>query len=263
MLISLNYAIFLLALLLGLDLYRRGNAFRPAATHLALFASAALLGGLAHHMELEHAIIRNVLATVNDVLPGYFRLSHIRDIFTRLWFLTFIAIGFTEYYFMRIFLHPVAEHFQLHWIKPTLTASVLLFCTASLLISEYSLVVTYHVLTHLLIIGFSLFLIIQYRLRIFWILISLVTLNLIAGALWSLMALGKIPTGPLHYNDWYHILLLVFVVYLHQVLTRGGLIQALQQLPQPHSTEMAAEAAAASNAESPRGRRKRKKRSPQ
>ncbi len=110
----------------------------------------------------------------------------------------------------------------------------MLFCAASLLVSQYSLVVTFHLLTHLLVIGFSLYLIFVQGLRLFWQLIALVTLNLLAGGVWSLMALGTLPTGPLHYNDWYHIIILVFLLYLHRVLTKGGLVDALHTL-QPHS----------------------------
>ena len=230
MLISLNYAIFALAMYLSVDLFRRPQRFREAATHMALFSIAALLGGFAHHMEAEQAAVNRFLFEVNQFLPNHSQAGSFRSVFLRLWLATFFAIGLTEYYFMRIFLHPLAERYGFRWIKACLVISLLVFCCASLLISQYSLVVVFHLFTHLLVIGFSLYLIFVQGLRLFWQLIALVTLNLIAGGVWSLMALGSLPTGPLHYNDWYHIIILVFLVYLHWVLTKGGLVDALHSL---------------------------------
>ncbi|RLT98085.1 DUF6962 family protein [Ketobacter sp.] len=236
MLISLNYAIFALALCLSLDLFRRPSRFREAATHMALFAVAALLGGFAHHMEAEQSAVNQVIAGLNQWLPDHSRVGSFHNVYLRVWLATFFAIGLTEYYFMRIFLHPLADRYGFRWVKSGLVASLLLFCAASLLISQYSLVVVFHLFTHLLVIGFSLYLIFAQGLRLFWQLIALVTLNLVAGGVWSLMALGSLPTGPLHYNDWYHLIILVFLVYLHWVLTRGGLVDALHSLsPAPGS----------------------------
>ena len=230
MLISLNYAIFGLALLLSLDLFRRPPAYREAATHLMLFALAALFGGFAHHMEMHETDIIRWIANTNATMPEYFKVSSFNYVYIRVWLGTFLLIGLTEYYFMRIFLHPLADQYQLHWIKIALLTSLCLFSLATFLFGEYSLVVLYHLMTHLLVIGFSLYLIFQKGMKAFWQLIALATLNLIAGGIWSLMAVGEMPTGPLHYNDWYHIIILVFVVYLHWTMTRGGLVMALTHL---------------------------------
>ena len=233
MLISLNYAIFALAIALSLDLYRRPERYREAARHMLLFAIAALLGGLAHHMEAEEAHVNRWLMSLNDTLPRYFRTGSFHNVYLRVWLATFFAIGLTEYYFMRIFLHPLADRYGFQWLKGCLVVSLILFSAASLLISQYSLVVMFHLLTHLLVIGFSLYLILVQGLRLFWLLIGLVTLNLAAGAIWSLMALGSISTGPFHYNDWYHLIILLFLVLLHQVLTRGRLVDTLHALSPP------------------------------
>ena len=197
---------------------------------MGLFAVAALLGGFAHHMEAEQATISRFLFELNQELPRYFQAGTFRSVYLRVWLATFLAIGLTEYYYMRIFLHPLADRYGFNWLKTCLVLSLMLFSLASLMISEYSLVVVFHLLTHTLVIGFSLYLIFVQGLRLFWQLIALVTLNLVAGGIWSLMALGKLPTGPLHYNDWYHIIILVFLLYLHNVLTRGGLVEALHTM---------------------------------
>jgi hypothetical protein len=239
MIIALNYAIFALAAYLSVDLFRRAPAFREAATHMALFAVAALLGGFAHHMDQERAWIISTLNTINTQLPTHFKLGSFHNIFIRVWLATFLAIGLTEYYFMRIFLHPLAEQYGFRWLKACLLVSLCVFSAASLFISQYSLVVTFHLLTHILIIGFSLYLIIAQGLKQFWQLIFLVALNLTAGATWSLMALGEIPTGPLHYNDWYHIIILVFLLYLHWALTKGRLVETLAHLNKPGNKEHA------------------------
>lgn len=231
MLISLNYAIFALAAALSLDLYRRPQRYREAATHMALFAIAALLGGFAHHMDAEQFVVSQWLHEANRLLPSHSRIGSFQNVYLRVWLATFFAIGLTEYYFMRIFLHPLADRYGLGWVKGCLVASLVLFSSAALLISQYSLVVLFHLLTHTLVIGFSLYLIFAKGLKLFWQLIFLVALNLAAGGIWSLMALGDIPSGPLHYNDWYHIIILVFLLYLHRVLTKGKLVDTLYQLP--------------------------------
>lgn len=246
MLISLNYAIFALAMALSLDLFRRPARYREAAIHMSLFAIAALLGGFAHHMDAEQLRISQWIHDINRQLPSHFRIGSFSNVFLRVWLATFLAIGLTEYYFMRIFLHPLAERYGLGWIKGCLVASLALFSSASLLISQYSLVVVFHLFTHVLVIGFSLYLIFAKGMKLFWQLIFLVSLNLVAGGVWSLMAVGDLPTGPLHYNDWYHIIILVFLLYLHRVLTKGKLVDTLANLqpvsdkPQQHPIPSAA-----------------------
>lgn len=230
MLISLNYAIFLLAITLSIDLFRREPTFREAAVHLSLFALAALLGGIAHHMAEDPMAINRFSYWANQHLPMHFKVSTYTNLKIRVWMATFLAIGLTEYYFMRIFLHPIADQLGFQWIKKVLIGSLAAFCIATLFISEYTLVVCYHLFTHCLVIGFSLYLIFKLGLTLFWQLIFLVSFNLLAGAVWSFMALGTIPSGPLHYNDWYHILIILFIVYLHWTLTKGGLAQGLQNL---------------------------------
>lgn len=230
MLISLNYAIFLLAILASFDLFRQSIEYRNGAKHLLLFSLAALFGGFAHHMQLERSAVMHFIYAVNQVLPENLNLSSFKYIYIRVWLITFLLIGLTEYYFMRIFLYPVAQQFHITWIKPLLLSSLLIFSMASMIFSDYSIVVIYHVFTHILVIGFSLYLIFAKKLTVFWVLIALVSLNLLAGGVWSLMALGTIPSGSLHYNDWYHIIILVFIVCLHWSLTKGGLVKGLNQL---------------------------------
>lgn len=237
MLISLNYAIFALALLSSFDLFRRSPEYRDAATHLLLFAFAALFGGLAHHMQLERSFTTQLFSNISQYLPSTFKISSFQYVFVRVWLITFLLIGFTEYYFMRIFLYPVAAQYQYNWVKPTLLTSLIIFSLCSIIFSQYAIVVVYHLFTHVLVIGFSLFLIFKKGFTEFWVLIALVTLNLIAGGVWSLMATDKIPTGELHYNDWYHIIILAFIVFLHWSLTKGGLIKALQSVKEPRSLD--------------------------
>ena len=157
MMISLNYAIFALAMYLSVDLFRRPLRYREAATHMALFSIAALLGGFAHHMEIERSVVNRFLFELNQLLPGHSQAGSFHNVFLRVWLATFFAIGLTEYYFMRIFLHPLADRYGFRWVKSCLVISLLLFCCASLLVSQYSLVVVFHLFTHLLVIGFSLY----------------------------------------------------------------------------------------------------------
>jgi len=238
MIISLNYAIFALAFALSLDLFRRDSNYRNAATQLMLFALAALFGGIAHFIQLENNALNHFLNFGNQLLPKGYEISSLETIFDRVWFVTFILIGLTEYYFMRIFLYPLSDAYGYTWIKPLLMGSLIVYSLATLLIGEYSLVVTYHLFTHTLVIGFSLYLIFKQGISVFWTLILLVVLNLLAGVVWGFMALGKIPTGPLHYNDWYHIILLIFLVFLHWSLTKGGLVAGLQSICKPPSKQM-------------------------
>lgn len=240
MIISLNYAIFGIALLASIDTYRRGSAYKDAAIHLFLLGMAALLGGLTHHMELAPELVKTTVASLNTQFPTVFNIDHPYAIHTRLWFATFVAIGLTEYYFLRIFLHPVAEQMGYRWIKPLLITSLVLFVLFAFLIRAYALVVIFHLFTHLFVIGFALYLIVQKHLKILWHLIGLAAFNLAAGALWSAMMVNALPTFSLHSNDWYHLFIIAFIGYLHWALTRGGLVLGLAQAePSPTNQQTA------------------------
>ena len=230
MIIALNYLIFLFAILLSADLFRRPRLYQDAAIHLSLFAIAALLGGLAHHLAIEKTTLQHWIEHFNIGVPFYFQISTLTRIETRVWLMTFLLVGLTEYYFMRIFLHPVAENLKLPWIKKILFASLIVFACTSLLFGDYAIVVTYHLITHTTVIVFSLYLIISKSLQSLWWLIGLTLFNLTTGAIWALMALSLIPSGPLHYNDWYHLAILLFLFFLHQTITQGSLITTLAKI---------------------------------
>jgi len=230
MIISLNYAIFAMALVASIDLFRRDARFKSGAIHFLLFALAALFGGIAHHMHLEKADVSQFIRLMNVDINREFAISNFKYVYIRIWLVTFLLIGLTEYYFMKVFLYPVAEQFDFHWLKTLLMVSFVLFALCSLIFSSYSIVVIYHLFTHVLVIGFSFFLIFKKDLTIFWLLITMVCLNLLAGAIWALMAAGSIPSGSLHYNDWYHLIIMLFIIILHWALTRGGLIASLAKL---------------------------------
>ncbi len=230
MIISINYAIFAVALFFSLRLFRSNLIYRDAATHLLLFSVAALLGGLAHHIVEQQALLKMVVEHINPGLPPHFQVSPLAHIYLRIWFATYITIGLTEYYFMRVFLHPVAEQLGLGWVKKLLKLSLFGFCVSAFFLIEYSLVITYHLVTHSLVAGFSLYLILGKGLKVFYHLLFLVLFNLAAGGIWALMASQLLPTGPLHYNDWYHLLIIGFILYLYWALTRGGLVQALKRI---------------------------------
>ncbi|GAA6134078.1 hypothetical protein NBRC116188_08670 [Oceaniserpentilla sp. 4NH20-0058] len=232
MLISLNYAIFAMALVASFDLFRRDARFKSGAIHFLLFSLAALFGGIAHHMQLEKPEVIQFIRHINLELNREFHMSSFKYVYIRVWLVTFMLIGLTEYYFMKVFLYPVAERFSFNWLKKSLMISLIVFMLCSLLFSSYSIVVVYHVFTHLLVIGFSLYLIFKKDLKIFWLLIAMVCVNLLAGGIWALMANGSIPSGLLHYNDWYHLIIMLFIVALHWALTKGGLIQTLEKLKQ-------------------------------
>lgn len=236
MIISLNYAIFGVAILASADTHRRGSQYKDAATHLFLLGLAALLGGLTHHIEQVPELLKTTLAAINAELPPVFAFDNLYAIHTRLWFATFVAIGLTEYYFLRIFLHPIAERLGYKWIKPLLVCSLILFVLFAFFIRAYSLVVIFHLFTHLFVIGFALYLIAKKGLKVLWHLVGLAVFNLAAGAIWSAMMVNAIPTFSLHSNDWYHIFIIAFIVYLHWALTHGGLVSSLTNNTVPAGT---------------------------
>lgn len=228
MMVSLNYAITLLAYGCAVVLYRQGEKYHNAVFFMCFFGSAALMGGLVHHLQI-HGMERaeTLVANSNQSLPGFISPLNLEQIIGRMWFVTMVFIGFAEYYFVYLFVQPLVTG-RLQWFIYYLKLMLALFCLGMVIFNEYFLVVAFHLVTHVIIMGFALVMYRKYTSVAFIYLLLLVIFNLIAGLLQQLMANKLIPTGPLHYNDWYHILIIVFVVFLQWLLTRGRLIETLE-----------------------------------
>lgn len=229
MLLSLNYALFLLALYLGFDLKRRGPLYKSASLHMFCFATAALLGGFCHQLDRSFGEMSAFITETNTHLHSQLKIGTSMDLRVRLWFLTLLSIGATEYYFMHIFLHPVAVATRKMWLIRTIQTLFAIFCLACVFTYDYPLVVVFHTVSHLIVIGFSIYLIFRLNLKVFGWLIGLCIYNLGAGILWSLQGLRLLSSGPLHHNDWYHVAMMGFVLLLHAVLTRTELVSPLHK----------------------------------
>jgi hypothetical protein len=230
MLISLNYLLFVMAVVVAVLMFRGGPAYRSAAIHMSLFSFAALMGGLAHQIERDSEFLRSLIAEANEYLPRHLELGDLHDTRVRVWLVTLISTGATEYYFMHIFLHPVAKGLGKIAFLRAVQVSFVTFCVAAMLTFDYAIVVVFHLASHLVVGGFAIWLIHIYKLPVFYWLLGLLAYNLAAGGSWALMGLDILPTGPLHHNDWYHLALIGFVILLHQLMTRGQLAETLGRL---------------------------------
>jgi hypothetical protein len=193
-----------------------------------LFSAAAFFGGIAHQIDMERTAIGEAIASANGPIPEHLRIGDLGDIYVRVWFVTLLCVGATEYYFMHIFLHPLARALGKTGYLRVVQASFVLFCLATLLTYDYAIVIVFHVMSHLVVIGIAVWLIRAHGLSAYYALIGLCVYNLGTGLMWAMMGLDRLPDGPLHYNDWYHLALIGFVVALHQLLTRFKLAERLE-----------------------------------
>ncbi len=197
---------------------------------MGLFCLATFFGGMTHAVEANVPLLKHFIDDINSNLPSYLNLGSARDLFIRLWFLTFIFIGATEYYFMHIFLHPAAQALNLGGMIRFIQGVFLVFCLSAIFTYDYAVVLIFHLFSHFVVIAFSLYLVFQRGLQIYLWLVGLCLFNLAAGGLWALMGLHWISSLGLHPNDWYHLSLMAFVLCLHALLTRGRLVSRLPSL---------------------------------
>src|SRR5262249_42307154 len=160
-----------------------------ASIHMFLFSFAALMGGFAHQINQDNAAIAKAITAIDAHLPLHLRIGSVSDLYVRVWLVTLLSAGATEYYFMHIFLHPVAKRLGKVGFLRTVQVTFLAFCIASMLTYDYSIVVVFHVVSHVVVAGFAIWLIAVHKLRIFYALLGLLAYNLIAGGLWVFMGL--------------------------------------------------------------------------
>lgn len=233
--IELNYLIALEALIASILLFRKSQDYRMSAYHMLFIFFAALLGGFHHHLNLRWYDIMEFVNRMNLLLPTFMDPFNLEHFSVRLWFLTYVSIGLTEYSFMAIFLYPVIEKTGWMSIKLYLKSMLAIFIVISLFTGEYLGVVSFHVVSHVIMIVFSVFIIVKYQIRSGYYLLIGCIFNLVIGVLQQVMANGIIPSGPLHHNDWYHILIIGFVLFLYYIITKGGLIEDLCSFAKPNS----------------------------
>ena len=229
MMISLNYLITGMAYLSFGLLLRRGENYGKAARFMFFFGTAALLGGFVHHLELHAEPVIQFIRGINDRLPGFVQPFAFDMIVERLWFVTILCIGFAEFYFMYLFVEPIVNP-RLAFIKTWLKTALSIYCFITLLSTQYLVVVAFHLFSHVIIIGFSLYMFFARSARQMLLLAVLACYNLAIGIMQQIMKNGVMPTGPLHYNDWYHLGVIVFIVATHMIITRGRLIESLAKM---------------------------------
>lgn len=229
MIISFNYLIAAVAFFSSFLLSKKGRLYTNATRFMFFLGFAAFVGGLVHHIELEYGTLTQILNKVNLVLPRFLDPLQLDMINNRLWFIAIECIGFAEFYFMFLFIDPVI-HGRFEFIKTYLKCALALYVIITIISTQYFFVVAFHVISHIVIISFSLFMYFRYKVTSFLLLVFLALYNLIIGIIQQLMNYQVIPSGPLHYNDWYHIGAILFIVFLHIILTKGKLIENLNSL---------------------------------
>lgn len=225
MIISLNYLIAAIALIAGFLLTKKGILYKNSARFMFFLAFAALIGGFVHHIELKESEVAQAIALINSNLPAFLNPLQLNLIQDRLWFVTIECIGFAEFYFMYLFIDPVMSKHS--FIRTYLKFALGIYVIATLISAQYSFVILFHVFSHLVIISFTLYMYVKHKVTPFLFLALLAFYNLLIGIMQQLMNYKILPTDGLHYNDWYHIGVIFFIVALYIILTKGKLIEKL------------------------------------
>ena len=237
MIISLNFLISAVAYPAGILLYKKGHLYNSASKFMFFLATAALFGGFVHQMELYSTQINFLINDVNATLPHFLEPLSYTDIHTRLWFITINAIGFSEFFLMYLFLEPLT-HNKFTFMPTYLKVALSIFVLVTLFSTQYFFVVLFHVFSHVVIISFSLYYYSRTHLKPILYLTFTLIFNLSIGILQQLMDYSIIPSGPLNYNDWYHIGVTGLVIAFYWLFTKGELIEDLQANSTPvHSNK--------------------------
>lgn len=238
MIISLNYLIAITAFIGSFFLARKGELYNNAKRFLFFFGFAALIGGFVHNIKLRYVEATEFVNHINMLLPHFLIPLQLDLIIARLWFIAIECIGFAEFYFMFLFLDPVIQD-KFAFIKTYLKCALAIYIVLTILSTQYFFVVAFHCFTHIIIITFSLYLYCEYKISAFLLLALLACYNILIGIMQQLMNYQIIPSGPLNYNDWYHIGIIIFVLFLYYLLTKGQLIEKLNQLNLTHGDKHA------------------------
>ena len=226
MLITLNYLISVFAYFFAFLLSKKGAIYKNARLYLLFLATAALLGGITHSIEKYHHHVSLFVQQINDHLPTFIESLKLQAIDDRIWYLTVVAIGFVEFFFIYIFIEPIAKK-QFGFLKQYLKTALAFYLLITIISDQYFWVVVFHVLSHTSIIILSTVLYFLKKKTSFLLLAGLVAYNLSIGIIQQLMSIGIMSSGPLHYNDWYHIGVIFFVCFTYALFIKTNLIQDL------------------------------------
>jgi len=230
MYVSFNFLISIVAFTCAFFLYRKTSKYHNVVGFMIFFGIAAGIGGIVHAIELyEMDALKNFSNWINSTFHSVLsKKESPQAILERLWLITIMGIGFSEYYFMCIFLEPLMKE-KLIFIKYFLRASLILYLAAVAISSQYVTVVAYHTLSHVVVIIFTIYLIIKHNTMTYLALLGLLILNLGSGLMQQLMKNGVIPTGPLNYNDWYHISISFLLAATYFLVTKGKIIEHIEE----------------------------------
>ncbi len=230
MYVSFNFLISIVAFTCAIFLHRKTSKYHNVVGFMIFFGMAAGIGGIVHAIELyEMDTLNSFTNWINNTF--YSVLSEkvsSQGILSRLWLITVMGIGFSEYYFMWIFFEPLMQG-KFIFIKHFLRASLILYLVAVVISSQYIAVVAFHVYSHVIVIILTIYLIIKHNIMVYISLLGLLILNLGSGLMQQLMKNGVIPIGPLHYNDWYHISISLLLALTYLLVTKGKIIEHIEE----------------------------------
>lgn len=235
MIITLNYLIAAMAFLAAFLLKKRGSEYMNSSRFMFFLGFAALLGGFVHHMEQQETALTSFIPFINTKLPSFFEPLDFNLIKTRLWYIAIVSIGFAEFYFMFLFIDPLIKG-KFEFIKTYLKIALGIYLVITLISAQYLFVVAFHIFSHVFIICFALYCYLKDKITAFLWLAILAGYNLAIGIMQQLMANNIIATGHLNYNDWYHLGVIIFVIFLYFLFTKGKLIEKLNHLHSQNNT---------------------------
>lgn len=226
MIVTLNFIISLVAYVLAYRVYRLGNSYLMFFCFLIFTGCASLAGGCYHAMMQHESLTLSIIAEVNRHIPNVVQIS-LAELKIRLWFITVVLIGFAECFFFFL-LKPVLQG-RLVYLEYYFLFMLGLYMLVNLLVDHYIVVVSFHVLTQTIFILLSFYFCYKHRqLRFLWLTL-LAFYNIIAGVMQQLMMRGYVPTGNvLHYNDWYHLFIIVFLLLAYYAMVTQGVAKQLE-----------------------------------
>jgi hypothetical protein len=179
---------------------------------------AALLGGIVHTQDIYWKQWISVCDSINAVFPRWLIQVYPDTAKDHMWVCAMVGIVLTEYYIVVIFLGPWMKRHA--WLGVYLNVVVVFGIIVQLLSGAYSGIILCHLLSHA--VGGA----VAAYLRC-WVVVAGFALNAGVGVLYLYMANCVVPSGPVSYDDWYHLYCSAIQIVVHWLIVSTTYVEEL------------------------------------
>jgi hypothetical protein len=221
---NIDFLLFALAALLSIRLYYRGPCYLLASRFLLFFGLSTLWGGIAHLLWDHETTVKTYLLELNSHIPSVLPSLKFETMVNNVWYLCLLTLGFCGYYMIMTFVTALQRKPHAYVVPSLLKITAFFYFLIITISSEFIYQALFSLLSHFLVIVCGMIFVYRGQRGAGCLLILLCVYNVGLAVLQQAMALHYIPSGPLSYNDWFHIGLILFVCAFYMLCSRSRLL---------------------------------------